>query len=184
MDATHEEEWTDRYPEAHRRGLALAARSLGALAARSLGALAVASAVGVPQLLARLPFVPLGSVDRLPQPYRARARRLGARRGSLRTAAAEFAGMEAAAREMADVGGLGDLPLVVLAHGRPGPVAPGVSAAEAAEIERPAQDSQRSLAALSTRGRLVVADTGHDVHVDAPEVVVRAVLDLLDELRR
>lgn len=51
VDATHEDEWTDRYPDAHRRGLARAACPLGALAA--------ASAVGIPQLPARLPFVPL-----------------------------------------------------------------------------------------------------------------------------
>jgi hypothetical protein len=74
---------------------------------------------------------------------------------------------------------LGDLPLVVVAHGRPGPVAPGVSSDEADRSEQLAQACSRGLTGLSRRGRLVLADTGHDVHIDAPDVVVRAVRDVV-----
>jgi pimeloyl-ACP methyl ester carboxylesterase len=170
VDAASEDEWTDSYPDEHRRGLAVAARSLGFLARQA--------SWGLPQLLARLPFVPLGAVDRLPAGLRDEARRQGARRSALRTAAAEFAGLEGAAAEMAGVGDLGDLPLVVLSHGRSGEVPAGVDAEQVARVQRAAQESQRRLAALSTRGELQTTDTGPDPHVDVPEVVVRAVLDL------
>lgn len=175
VDAVHEDEWTDRYPEAHRRGLALAGRMMTVLAGLAV--------LGLPQLLARVPGVPLGAVDLLPEEYRGRARGLAARRSSLRTAATELAGMRDASREMAELGDLADLPLVVVTHGRPGPVAPGVSTQEAAHLEELAQQSQRDLVTLSRRGRLVTADAGHDVHVEAPETVAAAVLDVVAAVR-
>ena len=54
-----------------------------------------------------------------------------------------------------------------------------MSAEETAAVEKLARGSQEALAGLSPRGRLVVADTGHDVHVDVPDLVVDAVLDLV-----
>ena len=51
VDSVHEDEWSVRYPEAHRRGMELAARSLALLAGPAWS--------GVPRLLERLPVVPL-----------------------------------------------------------------------------------------------------------------------------
>lgn len=68
---------------------------------------------------------------------------------------------------------LGDLPLVVVAAGdnmRKNPAWPA---------------AQNALAALSTRGRLVVAGhSSHAVHIDQPNVVIDAVLSVLADARR
>lgn len=62
----------------------------------------------------------------------------------------------------------GDLPLVVISRPEP---APWVA-------------SQKDIAALSTRGKLVVAPgSGHDIELDAPQVVVEAIGALLGQLK-
>lgn len=172
VDPVHEDEWTDAYPESHRKGQAFAARGLASIAGASL--------LGLPQLLARLPFVPMGDVDLLPKELRGLARRLGARRSTLRTAATEFAALETAASEMASLGNLGGLPLIVIAHGKPGPLAPGTSAEDAARMEEAAQSSLRSLAQSSSRGKLIATTAGHEVHLEDPEAVIGAVVELLN----
>jgi len=171
VDPAHEDEWTDAYPESHRKGQAFAARGLAFIAGVSL--------LGLPQLLARLPFIPMGDVDLLPKELRVPARRLAARRSSLRTAASEFAALESAAAEMTGLGNLGDLPLIVIAHGKPGPLAPGTSAEDAARMEEAAQSSLRSMAKSSSRGRLLATSAGHEIHLEDPDSVVGAVVEML-----
>lgn len=172
VDPAHEDEWTDAYPESHRKGQAFAARGLAFIASVSL--------LGLPQLLARLPFIPMGDVDLSPKELRVSARRLAARRSSLRTAASEFAALESAAAEMTGLGNLGDLPLIVIAHRKPGPLAPGTSAEDAARMEAAAQSSLRSMAKSSSRGELLPTTAGHEIHLENPEVVIGAVVNLLD----
>lgn len=172
VDPAHEDEWTDAYPESHRKGQSFAARGLAFIAGASL--------LGLPQLLARLPFIPMGGVDLLPKELRGPARRLGARRSTLRTAAAEFAALESAAAEMAGLGDLGDLPLIVIAHGKPAPLPPGTSAEDAVRMEEAAQSSLRSLARASNRGRLLASTAGHEIHLEDPETVIGAVLELVE----
>jgi len=65
---------------------------------------------------------------------------------------------------------LGDLPLVVLAPARDG--------------ENGRMELQAELADLSTEGRLIVAeDSGHNMHVDQPELIIAAVGELVQQLR-
>jgi pimeloyl-ACP methyl ester carboxylesterase len=45
-------------------------------------------------------------------------------------------------------------------------------------------EAQRALAALSGKGSLVVADTGHAVQLEQPDLVIDAVLSVLDQARR
>ena len=80
---------------------------------------------------------------------------------------------------------LGDIPLVVIRHGRPvlplqGAITPEVSQA----YERVWAQMQDELAALSPQGRLVVAEgSGHGVQVDRPDVVIAAIRDVLAATR-
>jgi pimeloyl-ACP methyl ester carboxylesterase len=72
-------------------------------------------------------------------------------------------------RSLSGAGSLGDRPLVVITHGQkfPGP---------AAVLEDGWLDGQHRLAALSSRGTLIVAEhSNHMVHSDQPEIVVDAV---------
>ena len=87
------------------------------------------------------------------------------------TSIAEFAAWQQSNDELVEAGTpLGDLPLIVLRHGEPLPT----EAEEAAW-----QATQAKHAALSTAGRLVVAEqSDHAIQLDQPELVVAAVRDL------
>ena len=105
---------------------------------------------------------------------------------------------------MRAAGRLGARPLVVVAQGRHALEAPevvdlgddrgGVAAAMAANMLHAARfaalvgpvwrELQEELAGLSSRGRLVVADSSdHMVPLEAPEVVVGAIRVVVDEVR-
>ena len=77
-----------------------------------------------------------------------------------------------------------DLPLVVLTHGRSGELL-GVDADEEGDAEPKWQELERALARKSSRGRLVVAEgSGHLIVRDRPELVTRAVLEVVAACRR
>jgi pimeloyl-ACP methyl ester carboxylesterase len=76
---------------------------------------------------------------------------------------------ESAVEVLHEGGEYGDLPLVV------------ISSATATAARRQAD---AALAGLSTRGRhVLVADSGHWVPLDAPQAVVAAITELVDELK-
>jgi pimeloyl-ACP methyl ester carboxylesterase len=80
-------------------------------------------------------------------------------------------------RQPGATGRLGDLPLVVITHGQafPGPMA---------ILEKYWEAGQRRLAALSTRGELVVArNSNHMVQLDEPDVVIGAIERVLAAAR-
>lgn len=81
---------------------------------------------------------------------------------------------------------LGDLPLVVLSQGKAPEAAPDVGITVEMAIEQQAAWSvlQEELAALSSRGRRVVApEAGHLIQIDQPEAIVDAIRDLVTSLR-
>ena len=94
-----------------------------------------------------------------------------------RTLASEHREMfGASARQAAAIATFGDLPLVVVASGKANP-AFGESAArfQAFWIEQ-----SRALAGKSSRGKFVLApESSHYLYVDAPELVEKAVVDVL-----
>lgn len=86
---------------------------------------------------------------------------------------------EAAARYSA-IDDLGDTPLIVISSGKPNPAF--------GELAESFQDfwirSNKDLVSLSTRGKFVlVEEAGHHVHVDDPEIVVQAILQLISSDR-
>jgi pimeloyl-ACP methyl ester carboxylesterase len=85
-----------------------------------------------------------------------------------------------AARRAEGFGSLDDKPLIVLRHGKP---FDGLNA-PLAEMEREWPAVQARLAALSTNSRLVVAtENGHDIAMENPGLVARAVRSLVDAVR-
>ena len=90
--------------------------------------------------------------------------------------AEELARLIAAQRTQAHP--LGDRPLVVLTAGRR-EYAPGEDSLEADR-----RRAQAALAALSSRGRqVVVAGSGHHIHIERPEAVVEAIREVLAGVR-
>ncbi len=85
--------------------------------------------------------------------------------------------MVAAEGGMPPVTTLGDIPLVVIRHGRwDMPARGAVTPAVIEQYEASWVQLQRELAALSPRGKLVVAEqSGHDIHLEQPELVIDAI---------
>ncbi len=79
-------------------------------------------------------------------------------------------------------GSLGRTPLVVLTRRRGGyEDRPGVAAID---LERERLQAQAELAKLSSAGRHILVDSGHDMHIEAPEVVSQAIEDVVAAVRR
>jgi pimeloyl-ACP methyl ester carboxylesterase len=101
------------------------------------------------------------------------------------TMLAELHTMEAIHAEGREAGitTLGDIPLVVVTHGLPPPPFPpelGITVEDMRRYEETWRKLQEELAALSPRGRVVVADgAGHMIHHERPNVVVDAIRDVV-----
>jgi pimeloyl-ACP methyl ester carboxylesterase len=82
---------------------------------------------------------------------------------------------------------LGDLPLVVLSHGHfdPGTMGADINAEVADQYEKVWQELQVELTALSSRGKRIVAEgSGHNIHLDQPEVVISAIQDIVEAAKK
>jgi hypothetical protein len=75
--------------------------------------------------------------------------------------------------------GLGDLPIIVISRGQPEPL-PGLSASEQDQYEQSWRSLQAELAGLSSRSRQWIAESsGHDIHLQQPDLVVTAIHQLV-----
>jgi pimeloyl-ACP methyl ester carboxylesterase len=78
---------------------------------------------------------------------------------------------------------LGDLPLLVLARPNGG-YSDGMSIS-AADLENERRSLQADLALLSSRGKLIFAErSGHNIHLEDPDLVIRAIREVVDMSRR
>lgn len=95
-------------------------------------------------------------------------------------AVAELEGVMETCLELRAGKGLGQLPLIVLTAGNFRPNGGPTDEAQQAEWNRIwVHELQPQLARLSTRGRQVVADSGHMIPFEAPAAVVKAVEEVL-----
>jgi pimeloyl-ACP methyl ester carboxylesterase len=85
----------------------------------------------------------------------------------------------------ARLGTLGEIPLVVLSRSQGGISAgPGISKEDAEQFEAAHDEMQAELAALSPKGKHVIAEgTGHYIQVDRPELVIDAVREVVEATR-
>jgi pimeloyl-ACP methyl ester carboxylesterase len=83
----------------------------------------------------------------------------------------------------ADITSLGALPLIVLSHGQPMAM-PGLTDTVNQTYEQLWQELQAELAALSSRGRLAVAqDSGHYLQLEQPQLVIDAIAEVVTAAR-
>jgi hypothetical protein len=83
---------------------------------------------------------------------------------------------------------LGDIPLVVLSHGKIDqgavPVSPKITPQVVQQYEKTWQTMQAELAALSSKGRrIVVADSGHNIQIERPDIVIAAVQEVVEQVK-
>jgi pimeloyl-ACP methyl ester carboxylesterase len=89
-----------------------------------------------------------------------------------------------AAVHAAQITTLGDLPLIVLSHGKAQHM-PGLSAEVNREFEQTWQQLQDELTAQSSRGKRIVAEqSGHYIQFDQPELVIDAIREVVEVARR
>lgn len=84
------------------------------------------------------------------------------------------------ARQISAITSFGDIPLVVIAAGKPNPAF--------GEVAEPFQrywiEQSRALSDLSSRGRFVLAEgSSHYIYLDAPDLVEQAVLSVVEQAR-
>ncbi|HEY0604391.1 MAG TPA: alpha/beta hydrolase [Herpetosiphonaceae bacterium] len=169
VDSAHEAQWL-RFPQAIRNNLPRVLRQLRLVQ--------TAASVGIGALKPSL--MPLES--RLPVEAAETARALKISGADIGTGAAELE--QLAGGRTQPVTTLGDIPLIVLSasHSDPDsvPASAAVTPAVLEEYEQTREQLQRELAALSTNGKRIVADgSGHYVQLDRPDLVIRAIEDLL-----
>src|SRR5229473_7955516 len=110
-----------------------------------------------------------GEIRKLPAPILPIVRALWSQPKNFMSLGQHVAALPLSAAQAAAVSSLGDLPLVVLSGDHHG---------------APYNDWQRDLAQLSSRGQqLVASDSGHWIHLDRPELVVRAIREVVAAAR-
>ena len=68
-----------------------------------------------------------------------------------------------------------DIPLIVLTHGQPS-MFTSLPKQDAKIAEETWQQSQSEVVSRSSRGQLIIAEqSGHDIHVDRPDLVIQAI---------
>jgi pimeloyl-ACP methyl ester carboxylesterase len=183
VDPIFPSEWLGMTPAQRRRlsgGVFLS--RVGALLAavgfvRACLALLVAGSTGVPKRVSRL-FGPeaatvlrrlVGEVQKLPQDLWPTVASHWSQPKCFLSMAGHLAGLRRSAEEVAAMGGLGDIPLVVIT---------------AASQSEPVRHEHARIAGLSAQGRHVLASAGgHWVHLDEPDLVVRSIREVVDSAR-
>ena len=180
VDAAHEEQWL-RYPEAVRRLQPRADKMMS----RVLGLMQTAVATGLFALAPRL--YPRQALSMVPEETRetyrgvmsADAKGLAAIREEYGAYQDHFAAVRAA-----HITSLGDIPLIVLSHGKTQPL-PGLSAEVSREFEQICQQMHIELTAQSSHGKRIVAEkSGHYIQLDQPELVIDAIREVVEAVQR
>jgi pimeloyl-ACP methyl ester carboxylesterase len=178
VDAMHEDEMTARFPPEHIKGQRLLPKMVRIL--RVMGQ------IGLLRLLVKCNMLPgLSSLAKhFPSATAKLLSMLAIRPNALVATYREAMAMEADCALARGGGTLGDKPLVVLAHGLPGPVAPGTSPEVAQRIEHLLREVASDMTRLSANGRLVIAaNSGHEIQVYQPDVVIEAISQVVAEVR-
>ena len=182
VDASHEEQ-NLRFPEAYRQAgdesrQQLVSGSRLAKLLNSIGPLALSPENYSSQSLPPLPQATL-------EPYKAI---ILFDTTYFETVAEEYASAEESAAQVraAQITTLGDIPLVVLTRGlSTDPDLLGLSDEEAQQGEAVWDELQAELAALSSNGKQVIAEeSGHQVQLDQPELVIDAIRQVIEAVGR
>jgi pimeloyl-ACP methyl ester carboxylesterase len=175
VDAAHEDQF-DIYPAAY----AAKADNLATAMGRLRGVYRAVTGSGIPALFAG--SFPDPVADRLPTET-ATARRAATLMDSSHatTATDEMVALADSLNHVRRIRvPLSGLPVVVIRHGRTMGQEAGVPAGLEDEVEAAWRRMQDDLATISTDSRLVVADgSGHDIHLERPELVTDAIRDVV-----
>jgi pimeloyl-ACP methyl ester carboxylesterase len=178
VDAAHEDQF-DHYPKEY----VDSGRRMGRAMRRMAWITGAAVGSGIPAFFAgRIPDV---VADALPPDVGADRRATTVMSSKhLRTVTDEFAALEDSFSYVRQIRRpLGDLPVIVITHGVP--VTAGVPEHLRSAVEKAWQEMQSDLTSISTSASLVVAErSGHNIHVEQPDIIVDAIFSVLNSRRR
>jgi pimeloyl-ACP methyl ester carboxylesterase len=96
----------------------------------------------------------------------------------------ELNALEVSTREVAETKGLDDLPLIVLTRDYSEPE-PGLSEETSKKAQAAGEQMQQEVSELSSRGKRLTAEgSGHYVQLDRPEIVIKTIREVSQEVRR
>lgn len=124
------------------------------------------------------------TVSRLPAELRATYLSVGYQPKYFQSNLDELAAIAESDRQVSASGSLGSLPLIVVRHGIPDLFA-RMPADQAVRAEQVWQDLQADLARLSSNSQLLVAEkSGHGIQTDQPELVIAAIRQMTEAVRK
>ncbi|WHY87268.1 alpha/beta hydrolase [Neobacillus novalis] len=174
VDATHEDELTDRFPREHHKG-----QEMGAKMMRVFTFL---SKIGILRALAACKMVPGFSkaIGGCPPEVQKMLWKKSFQTSALTAAGSEFAHLRLGYELVRKAPDLGELPLTVIAAGIVDQFAPGTSKEVQGKIKQALRDAASDTSDLSKNGKLVVAEnSSHNVHLEQPDIVINAIKEMV-----
>ena len=179
VDPAHEEEFL-RAPEAVKRLQSKSVKMMNGI----LRLMQAAITTGVFALAPRL--YPRQALSMVPEEARETYRGLtSADAKCVATIREEYGAYEDhfAAIRAAHITSLGDIPLIVLSHGKEQQI-PGLPAEVSRELEQVAQQMHLELTAQSSKGKRIIAEqSGHYIQFDQPEQVIESIREVVEAER-
>ncbi|NTU62098.1 MAG: alpha/beta hydrolase [Chloroflexi bacterium] len=179
VDSAHEEEFL-RAPEAVKRLQANSVKMMNGI----LRLMQAATTAGVFALVPRL--YPRQALSMVPEEARETYRGLTSADAKCVAAIREEYGAyedHFAAMRAAHITALGDIPLIVLSHGKTQQI-PGLSAEVSREFEQISDQLHVELTAQSPNGKRIIAEqSGHYIQLDQPDLVIDAIREVVEAVR-
>jgi pimeloyl-ACP methyl ester carboxylesterase len=177
VDATHEDEITDRFPVEHQKGQQMPAKMMGVFV--------FLSKIGVLKALAACKAVPgfSQSIHNCPANIQKMLWKTSFQTRALVSAQSEFTHLPAGYEEVRHYKSLGDIPLTVISAGVVDQFIPGTSKEVQEQIKQTLKDVALDMSKMSSKGKLVIAEkSGHTVQLEEPEVVIQAIKEMVREI--
>lgn len=179
VDATHEDELTDRFPKEHQKGQQMVVKMMGMLETMSK--------LGIVRLMAAWKMVPGFSktVSACPDEVQKLLWKTSFQSKAIAAAHSEFSHLYLGYELVRQAKPLGDIPVTVIAAGIVDQFIPGTSEEVQKQIKQTLMEVAADMSRLSNNGKLIVADkSSHDVHLMQPEVVIQAIEDMVRGLEK
>lgn len=174
VDATHEDELTDRFPIEHQKGQQMGAKMMSVFF--------FLSKIGILKVMAACKLVP-GFAKSISDCFPDVQRMLwktSFQTNALAAGQSEFSHLNLGYDLIRKARSLGDIPLTVIVAGIVDQFMPGTSKEVQKKIQQTLMDVASDMSKLSNKGKLVVAEkSSHNVQLDQPKVVIYAIKEMV-----
>jgi pimeloyl-ACP methyl ester carboxylesterase len=177
VDATHEDEITDRFPVEHQKGQQMPAKMMSVLV--------TLSKLGVLKVMSTCKAVPgfSKSISSCSPDVQKMLWKKSFQTKALVAAQSEFLHLPLGYELVKKAKSLGDIPLTVIAAGVVDQFVPGTSKEVQEEIKQTLKDVALDMSKMSSNGKLVIAEkSSHTIQLEQPEVVIHAITEMIKEL--